>query len=105
MLDYSTVIPQIPNEVLPIVNNIENNLSTIYNEYPLSDMSSILTPEGVRIRPGMEYHTPLPFTQLTMNEYLPGQGIAAHIDTESCLGPDLAILSIGSDIVMTLQDR
>jgi alkylated DNA repair dioxygenase AlkB len=42
-------------------------------------------------------------TQLTVNEYLPGQGIAQHIDTETCFGPDIYILNMGCAITMTLQ--
>jgi len=38
--------------------------------------------------------------QAIVNEYLPGQGIASHIDRESCFGEAIAILSLGSRIVM-----
>jgi hypothetical protein len=44
-------------------------------------------------------------TQLTVNEYLPGQGIAQHIDTETCFGPDIYILNMGCAITMTLQEQ
>lgn len=33
--------------------------------------------------------------QAIVNEYLPGQGIAAHIDCEPCFGPEIATLSLG----------
>jgi hypothetical protein len=52
-----------------------------------------------------QYSEPIPFSQLTVNEYEPGQGISAHIDTESCLGPDLAIVCMASDATMILQRR
>lgn len=58
--------------------------------------------------------------QLTINEYYPGQGISSHVgqnspfsstpyslsfeDAESCFGPFILILSLGSDIVMTLTE-
>jgi alkylated DNA repair dioxygenase AlkB len=37
--------------------------------------------------------------QLTINEYLPGQGISAHIDTHSCFGDMMLSVSLGGDIV------
>ena len=36
-----------------------------------------------------------PFEQAIINEYLPGQGIAAHIDRD-CFGPVVATVSLGS---------
>jgi len=38
--------------------------------------------------------------QAIVNEYLPGQGIAAHIDCEPCFGPEIATISIGDDYPM-----
>jgi len=38
--------------------------------------------------------------QVIVNEYLPGQGIARHIDRVSCFGKTVAILSLGSRVVM-----
>lgn len=48
---------------------------------------------------------PAPLTQLTVNEYFPGQGIASHIDTKNCFGPHIFVLNLGSGIVMRLQYR
>jgi len=42
---------------------------------------------------------------MTLNEYLPGQGIAAHIDTTSCFGDEVFIVSLNSSITMTMQKR
>ena len=42
-------------------------------------------------------------TQLTVNEYEVGQGIAPHVDTESCFGPYIFILNLAGGIVMTLR--
>jgi len=42
--------------------------------------------------------------QVIVNEYLPGQGIASHIDRESCFGEAIAILSLGSSVVMNFSD-
>jgi alkylated DNA repair dioxygenase AlkB len=41
--------------------------------------------------------------QLIVNEYLPGQGIAPHVDCIPCFGPVVASLSLGSPCVMVLS--
>ena len=41
-----------------------------------------------------------PPDQAIANEYLPGQGIAPHIDCEPCFGGTIATLSLGSTAVM-----
>jgi alkylated DNA repair dioxygenase AlkB len=38
--------------------------------------------------------------QVTINEYLPGQGIRSHIDCETCFGDTVMTLSLGSSCVM-----
>ncbi len=38
--------------------------------------------------------------QVIVNEYLPGQGIAPHIDRPSCFGPVVASISLGSAVMM-----
>jgi alkylated DNA repair dioxygenase AlkB len=38
--------------------------------------------------------------QLIVNEYLPGQGIAPHIDCVPCFGPTIASLGLGSSCLM-----
>jgi alkylated DNA repair dioxygenase AlkB len=43
--------------------------------------------------------------QVIVNEYLPGQGIAPHIDRDTCFGPVIASVSLGSDIVMDFLDE
>lgn len=40
--------------------------------------------------------------QVIINEYLPGQGIAPHIDSTSCFGNTICSLSLGSSCVMDL---
>lgn len=40
--------------------------------------------------------------QLIVNEYLPGQGIASHIDCEPCFGGVVCSLSLGSACIMVL---
>ncbi|WP_372675343.1 alpha-ketoglutarate-dependent dioxygenase AlkB [Aquicoccus sp.] len=41
--------------------------------------------------------------QVIVNECLPGQGIAAHIDCRPCFGETIAILSLGSACVMRFE--
>ena len=38
--------------------------------------------------------------QVIVNEYLPGQGIAPHVDCEPCFGDVVASLSLGSGCIM-----
>lgn len=41
--------------------------------------------------------------QVIINEYLPGQGIAAHIDCLPCFGPQIVSVSLGSGCEMSLR--
>ena len=41
--------------------------------------------------------------QVIVNEYLPGQGIAPHIDCLPCFGPSVVTLSLGSACVMDFE--
>ncbi len=43
-----------------------------------------------------------PFEQAIINEYLPGQGIAPHIDRD-CFGPVVATVSLGSAVSMDFR--
>lgn len=45
--------------------------------------------------------------QVIINEYEPGQGISPHIDCESCFGPRIFSLSLGSAAIMefTLEGK
>lgn len=43
--------------------------------------------------------------QVIVNEYEPGQGIAAHIDCEPCFGNTVASISLGSSAVMDFHSR
>lgn len=48
----------------------------------------------------MDGHAP---NQITVNEYLPGQGIAAHIDTHAAFTTAIASLSLENEIVMEFR--
>jgi len=41
--------------------------------------------------------------QVIVNEYLPGQGIASHIDCQPCFGESILSLSLGSPCVMVFS--
>lgn len=43
--------------------------------------------------------------QVIINEYLPGQGISAHIDCQPCFGEKIASLSLLSTCVMRLASQ
>lgn len=43
--------------------------------------------------------------QVIVNEYLPGQGIAAHVDCVPCFGPVIASLTLGSQCEMVFAHR
>jgi len=43
-----------------------------------------------------------PPDQVIINEYLPGQGISAHVDCVPCFGETIASLGLGSDCLMRL---
>jgi alkylated DNA repair dioxygenase AlkB len=38
--------------------------------------------------------------QVTVNEYLPGQGVSSHVDCTACFGDTIITLSLGSSCVM-----
>jgi len=41
--------------------------------------------------------------QLTINEYLPGVGIAMHVDTHSAFGDEIVVVSLGAGIALELR--
>ena len=43
------------------------------------------------------------FDQVIVNEYVPGQGISAHVDCLPCFGPVVAAISLGSTCEMLFQ--
>lgn len=45
-------------------------------------------------------HFECPPDQVIVNEYLPGQGIASHIDCQPCFGPVVATVSLGDAWLM-----
>jgi alkylated DNA repair dioxygenase AlkB len=47
-------------------------------------------------------HAPHQLNQVIVNEYLPGQGIAPHVDCVPCFADTVLSISLGSTCVMTL---
>lgn len=45
------------------------------------------------------------FNQLIVNEYLPGQGISAHVDCVPCFAGTVVSVSLGSQCVMVMSDK
>lgn len=60
---------------------------------------------GLAKRLAAEGVFPEPPDQVIVNEYLPGQGIAAHIDHPRAFGDVVATLSLGDSWVMTFRRR
>jgi alkylated DNA repair dioxygenase AlkB len=42
--------------------------------------------------------------QIIVNEYMPGQGISAHVDCVPCFGPVIASISLGSSCVVSFAE-
>lgn len=62
----------------------------------LGALPPFLVPLAARLAPRFD-RVP---DQVTVNEYLPGQGIAAHIDCVPCFGGVVAAVSLGSAVEM-----
>jgi alkylated DNA repair dioxygenase AlkB len=60
----------------------------------LADLGRRLFREGVFDQPP---------DQVIINEYLPGQGIAPHVDCIPCFGPSIAIISLGGGVAMSFR--
>jgi alkylated DNA repair protein alkB homolog 8 len=84
LLDYSADTPPIPSTCINLVHRMG---------VAAEDLGLI------------EKDKKIPVTQMTVNEYVAGQGIAGHVDSKACFGPVIYILSCGSGITMTLQKR
>lgn len=68
----------------------------------LGPLPEWLMPEAERLSDG-SWFAPRP-DQAIVNEYEPGQGIAAHVDCEPCFGDTVASLSLGSPVVMAFGE-
>ena len=96
MLDYNTArTPPFPRIYSNLARHIESySANALIGVSKLGDIADDI-PLSIN----------QPLSQLTLNEYLPGQGIAAHIDTESCFGPEIFVISLGSGVTMTMTEQ
>lgn len=85
MVDFDTSSPDIPLKCLEVAERI------IDTTYIPENNSSLKFSQLIN--------------QLTVNEYLPGQGIAPHIDTEACIGPIIYVINLGAGIVMQMKNK
>lgn len=69
----------------------------------LGPLPGWLSDECVRLT-GTDWFEKRP-DQVIVNEYLPGQGIAAHVDCVPCFGPVIASLTLGSACEMIFANR
>lgn len=67
----------------------------------LGELPSFLRPLGLRLV--QEGYFPVLPDQAIVNEYLPGQGISAHVDCVPCFGATIATISLGSHCEMEFQ--
>ena len=65
-------------------------------DLPIWSLPVLSRLKAARIIPG-------PFDQLIVNEYEPGQGIAAHVDCEPCFQDGIVSVSLGSDVIMEFR--
>lgn len=73
----------------------------VTREMYLGELPSFLRPLSLRlVQEG--YFSSLP-DQAIVNEYLPGQGISAHVDCVPCFGDTIATISLGSHCEMEFQ--
>lgn len=69
---------------------------------PAPPIPEWLTPHGVRlVEAGFMEREP---DQVIVNEYLPGQGISAHVDNVAGFGPVVAAISLHSGCVMDFTE-
>ena len=108
MLDYSKPTPPLPTHAQRLSEQILRQWNDIcsrrqhhqqqQHDDDDDDDDQLVDEEAVPPIPA----PPPPLNQLTINEYMPGQGIAAHTDTKSCFGSLVFILNLGSGITMNL---
>jgi alkylated DNA repair dioxygenase AlkB len=108
IFDYSI------RQAVPVPNNNHNNnnplcekntstTTTTSTDHESPPHHHILPKFAITILQRLSFN-PTSFQQLTINEYLPGQGIASHIDTHSCFGDTIISLSLSSGCVMKFKN-
>lgn len=108
-LEEKELLEKNANELSPWVTTLFRRVQhfgyTFSYETLLLDSNNITSPIPDCFSPVLErFEIPTlseAIDQMTVNEYMPGQGIAPHIDTMTCFGPDVYIISCGSGVTMT----
>lgn len=105
MLDYNRKVNPIPVEMSKVTQKMIDFAShkRLETSSPYAGETETGI-EGTIAARGTEMPL-LSLGQLTVNEYEPGQGIAAHIDTYNCFGPEIFVLSLGSGVTMNMVKR
>nr|CCA16369.1 alkylated DNA repair protein alkB 8 putative [Albugo laibachii Nc14] len=89
------------DEEMPLDSCLPPILRTLAEKIPLSiPMDQAAEMGMIKFGDDSEEHLPVPFDQVTANEYLPGQGIAPHIDTHSAFTGAIVSLSLEGETVM-----
>lgn len=78
--------------------------------YPYNAFSSLEPTQSIPqwiipFKTRIEGHLKCDFDQVIINEYLPGQGIAPHVDNTVLFDDTVAVISIGSDIIVQMSHR
>ena len=101
MLDYSKPTRPLPMHAQKLSEQILREWNDVC--YRRQHLDNQLVEEAASSSSSSSATIPYPpLNQLTINEYMPGQGIAAHTDTKSCFGSLVFILNLGSGITMNL---
>ncbi|XP_035784567.1 alkylated DNA repair protein alkB homolog 8-like [Anopheles albimanus] len=85
-------------EFLYGTNNVDKTKPLLNHKIP--SVCEELWEKLRKSHPNLCWHVP---DQLTVNQYEPGQGIPAHVDTHSAFEDPILSLSLGSDIVMEFK--
>ena len=79
-------------------------------EYPYNSFGELKPTDPIPeflipLKDKVELLTNSKFDQVIVNEYLPGQGIAPHIDHTNFFGDTIGVISLGSHTCLTLKHR
>ena len=102
MLDFSTDTPEFPEVVEVVAKRIEIGSNSPIN-WAVSTSLQHLNSATLDNSFLCKEHLLLSLSQVTANEYYANQGIAPHVDTSTCFGPLIFIVSCGSGTTMTFK--
>lgn len=99
-VDLTAVIEPLPHFMQAVARQIEE--TALFSAPPnqcIANGTFPASPRSSRTTFSVKSHSHLLIEHET--EYYPGQGINAHIDRVDSFGPEVASLSLGSDVLMT----